>query len=126
MTEGFYPKTYAQWGGEGIRKINQLMPLAAEKVSSFSPCDKVSIVELSLRSSPGGNIVFFVDCKNNERFYISENELTSSSPILTQTEKMRALSNFEATQACEKAIKSKLNYPLSFKKLFFINFIPIP
>lgn len=122
ITQKGYPRLYSQWGPEGVRKINQLMPLAAEKAASSNSCDKVDIVEISQsRSSPKGNIVFFADCMNGKRFYITDRDLETSTPALSQTQKMAAISNLDATSACEKAIKRKLTYPLSFKKKHLSN-----
>lgn len=119
ITQKSYPKLYAAWGASGIRKINSLMLPAAEKVAASSECDKVDLVEISQsRSTPGGKIVFFVDCANGKRFYIEDSDLKSTTAVQSQTARMSGLSDSQATQSCENAIKAQLHNPLTFSRHF--------
>lgn len=119
ITQKGYPKLYAEWGAEKIKEVNELMPLAAEKIAASSECDKVEIVGLSTqRSSPNGDMVFFVDCLNGKRFYVSRAELKSTSSVQSQEKKMSEFSNQQATEACEHAIKTQLTNPMTFSKIF--------
>lgn len=113
-----YPKLYAEWGPAGVKRINGLLPLAAQKAAASSECDKVDLVEVSsTRSSPGKNIVYFIDCVNGKRFYIDEGELRSASTApQSQTTKMASLSDSQATASCEGAIKAQLENPLTFTR----------
>ena len=53
ITQKGYPKLYASWGAAGVKRINELMPLAAEKAAASPECDKVDLVEISqTRSIP--------------------------------------------------------------------------
>lgn len=122
ITKKGYPKLYAEWGAAKIKEVNSLMPLAAKKIASSAECNKVDLVELSgQRSSPRGDIVFFVDCANGKRFYVSKAELKSASAPQSQEKKMSNISNQQATDACEKAIKVQLTNPMTFDKKFGTN-----
>lgn len=119
ITQKNYPKLYSAWGESGIKKINSLMLPAAEKVAASSECDKVELVEISKsRSTPGGKIVFFVDCTNEKRFYIEDSDLESTTAVQSQTTKMSGLTDSQAIQSCEKAIKNQLHNPLTFSRKF--------
>lgn len=119
ITQKSYPKLYAAWGAAGVKRINSLMPLAAEKAAASPECDKVDLVEVSgNRSTPGQKIVFFVDCANAKRFYIEDSELESKAPPKSQAAKMAALTDAQATQDCETAIKAQLHNPMTFNRKF--------
>ncbi len=119
ITQKSYPKLYAAWGATGVKHINDLMPKAAQKAAASSECDKVDLVEISQnRSTPGKKIVFFVDCANSKRFYIEDTELSSAGPAQSQAAKMSGISDSQATQSCESAIKVQLTNPLTFNRKF--------
>lgn len=114
ITQKGYPKTFAEWGPAGVRKINSLLRAAAEKAALSPDCDRVELVELSgERSVPGKKIVFFVDCANRARIYISESDLASQAAIQSQTTKMARLSDADAIHRCREAIKLKLENPMT-------------
>lgn len=123
ITKKGYPKLYAQWGAKKINEVNALMPLAAAKVAASPECNKVDLVELSSqRSSPTGDIVFFADCQNGKRFYVSKAELTMKSGApQSQEAKMRAVTDQQAIAACDRAIKAQLTNPMTFDKKFGSN-----
>jgi len=117
ITQKDYPKLYAQYGAAKIKEINNLLPLVAEKVASSTECTKVELVELSMqRSSPNGDTIFFVDCINGKRFYVNKSELNKNEKIESQEKKMSFLSDRQATEDCDKSIKSQLANPLTFSK----------
>lgn len=75
-TKNAFPQIFATWGEDGVKKINNLRILAASKAASSSECPKVEISELSNnRSRPPKEIVIFVDCSNQKRFFFAEREL---------------------------------------------------
>jgi hypothetical protein len=120
ITKQSYPKTFAQWGAAGVEKINTLAPLAAAQAAKSPECDRVEIVELSgNRSTPGKSIVFFVDCANGKRFYISENDLKTTATAVSQSKKMETLGDADAIVRCETAIKTKLAIPSGFSRKIF-------
>lgn len=120
ITERNYPKTVAEWGRDGVRRINELLPLAAEVAASSPQCDRVEIVELSgQRSKPKSKIVFFADCANGKRFYIDAAQIESRRPAKSQEEKTAAITDVDAISSCEAGTKRKLRNPRTFKRHAF-------
>lgn len=116
ITKEEYPKLYAAWGKSGFKRINDLLPLAAEKAALSPSCDKVSYVGVSERSVLKKEIIFFVDCENGERFYISELDLKPGSVVRTQSEKTATVTDSFAISLSESAVKQRLTYPTSFNR----------
>lgn len=117
VTKAGFPKLYKEWGAKGFKKINSLMPLAAEKAATSSECDKVTMVDISAqRSKAPSKIVFFADCENGKRFYIEDNDLTSNSAIESQEAKIAKITDMAAIDGCDSAIKAQLNNPLTFDR----------
>lgn len=111
-----YPKIYKKWGKANVDHINALAPKAAEKVAASSECDTVNMVDLSdERSIPKKSIVFFVDCNNGKRFYVSENELKTNATITSKQAKTATVSDSVAMETCIARVKAKLNHPSTFK-----------
>lgn len=80
MKKKGYEKTYAKWGESQIKRINELMPKAALAVARSERCDRVEWVSLSdARSTAKKEAVFLVQCKNNERFYVSEKDIDKTA-----------------------------------------------
>lgn len=83
-TPGTYPKTFAAWGEEGVRRISEMERKAAEHVANSPACDRIELVGLSeQRSVPPSEIVVYVDCANRNRFYVGADELNKSPGSLT-------------------------------------------
>lgn len=115
ITRDQYPKTFAQWGAKGVAEINRLAPLAAEKAAASSECNAVEVVDLSSqRSTPPKDIVFFVDCANFKRFYISSKDLADPTPTMSQDMKMSRVKDSDLIKMCMNAIKGKLENPATF------------
>ncbi len=114
ITEKSYPKTYAAWGEKGIERINALMQPAAELIASSPGCDRLELLELSnVRSSPPDNIVFFADCKNGTRFFITEGEILAKRQVVSQNDKSKWLEEEQLVEICQEAIKARLPGPFS-------------
>lgn len=111
-----WDKTRREWGSAGIKRLNTAMPKVAEKVARTSACDQVELVGISDRSKPRQMAVFYVDCRNGQRFYVSEADLASDAAIASKSEKTAAISDANALQACEASVKGQLTYPLSFNR----------
>lgn len=112
-TKKAYPKLYRQWGDTGVKKINTLMPKAALAIAKESTCDRVEMVDVSdARSKPGKQIVFFVDCANKKRFFISENEINAGANVAAEQDKK--FDSAAAVKQCDNAIKAQLNNPGTF------------
>lgn len=99
ITRAQYPKLFAEWGSQGIQRINKLAPLAAKKAAESPECDQVEIVEVSDRSIARKNVVFFVDCANSKRFYIDEGDLKSTAAVRSQEAKTAGIPSV-TTVAC--------------------------
>lgn len=114
ITENSYPKTYTTWRAEGIARINALMQPAAELVAASPGCDKLEILGLSDRSSPPNNIVFYADCSNGNRFYITEDDVINSRKVASQNDKSKWLDDQQLVEISHEAIKGRLKVPCSF------------
>jgi hypothetical protein len=114
ITEKGYPKTYAAWGEKGVERINALMQPAAEIIASSPGCDRLELLELSnVRSLPPDNIVFFADCKNGSRFFITEGEILATRKVISQNDKSKWLEEEQLVEICLGSIKSKVSGPYS-------------
>lgn len=117
IKQGQYPKTFAKWGANGVSKINSLLKPAALHAAKSPTCDQVDMVELSdNRSVPPNQIVFFVDCTNGQRFYVSEQDIKKNAAAVSKQDKTKSVSDSEATSACVDAVKSHLQFPSSFDR----------
>lgn len=86
-------------------------------VAQNSACDMVDISELSdERSSPGKSIVIFVDCRNHQRFYLTEAEIKAGQKPVSKNQKTALGSDADAVRACESQVVSVLHYPSSFDR----------
>lgn len=117
LTELSNPKIYASWGRAWINKINYMMPIAVALVAENPKCDAPSTADLSdNRSLVKKEAVFYVDCINGERFYISQADIAEPKPLVAEND-MLADGNAAYTLACGELTKTKLEYPSSFKPL---------
>ncbi len=115
VTRAKYPKLHAAWGEEGFRKINRLLPLAAEKAAASGECDKLEYIAVSdSRSVPRKSLTFFADCANGARFYVAEADITDRAPLKPKDQILASMDRGAASLACERAIKAQLAFPLSF------------
>ena len=109
-TQKDYPKLYQRWGRAGVAKINELLPQAALLVASESTCDRVEIVEVSdSKSKPRSQIVFFADCANGKRFYVSEADIKGQASVTAVQDKQ--VDEAAAINLCDAAIKRQLANP---------------
>lgn len=111
-----WDKTIQKWGGKWIQKINMLMPRVAMYAAKSPDCDYVEIVGLSDRSAIGQSAVFFVDCRNRQRFYVSEADLGSAAAPISKNAKTAGISDDVAITACIEQVKDQLKFPLSFDR----------
>lgn len=110
-----WTKTIQEWGDDWIRRINLAMPRVAEHVAKSPTCDVVETVGISSRSTPRQSAVFYVDCRNNERFYVAEAELGGAAPTSKNSQTAR-ISDDSAIVACVDQVKEQLTVPLSFER----------
>lgn len=71
MTSSGYPKIYKQLGPAKFDAANSLMSWAALAAANSKQCSEVTDIGVSDKSTRRA-VVWFVDCKNSERFMISE------------------------------------------------------
>lgn len=89
------------------------MPKAALHVAREKSCDRVENVDLSdARSKPKDTIVFFVDCANKNRFFVSESDINASKSVTAEQDK--EIDNMAAIRICDEGIKANLQHPSTF------------
>lgn len=113
-----FPKMLKKYGVEGVKKINKLLPKAAEKAALNRTMDKIVYADVSDNRSTKEQLVFYVDAENRNRLCISEKELENDAPVYSDQEKLKALLPLHV-EMCEQIIKSKLNYPSTYDKSLF-------
>lgn len=105
-----YPKLIAKYKTR-LKEVQVMRRRAAEMAIDSGKCDYVETVEISDSKSALRDVRFFVDCTNQERFYLSENEIKNSSPARAESEK--AWSTDSARTACRELIKDNATIPSS-------------
>lgn len=113
-----YPKMLKKYGVNGIKKINSLLPMVAEKAAQNPTMDKIVNVDISNNRSTKNKLIFYVDAENSNRLYISETDLASDAPILSNQEKLKQLLP-EHEKLCEELIKRQLTHPSTYDKSYF-------
>lgn len=109
-----YPKLYKQWGEKAVKEMNGYLPRIAEHVARENSCDAVESVDISdARSNPKAKqMVFFVDCRNGKRFFVSTDDLNSGRKSTAEQDK--EIDNSAVISQCDAAIKAQLNHPGTF------------
>lgn len=107
-TKESYPKTIKQFGPR-LKEIEHFRATLAEKAIESGKCDYVYMSELSNDRSTLDNLVFWVDCRNGERIYMTEEQLKAGDTAMT--EKERAWDKTEAAQACRQGIIDRALLP---------------
>lgn len=111
-----WAKTIQDWGDDWIRRINAALPRVAEKIARSPACDYVEVIGISNRSTVRQNAIFYVDCRNRERFYVSEAELGSAAAPASKNAKTAGIIDAVAITACVEQVKDQLKLPLSFDR----------
>lgn len=76
-TKEAYPKMYAKYGDAGLKAFTDHDANAGFMVAGLPECDKVEYVGYSeQRSRYPTTLVSFVDCTNNNRFYVSNGQVS--------------------------------------------------
>lgn len=105
------PKLYEQWGEKWINDINDMMPKAINSVAQNPQCDEPVDIGLSTeRSTTKENAVFYVDCKNKERFYVDQSQIDNGA----KSELVNKSEEPALTASQKNAVRSAENY-LDFK-----------
>jgi hypothetical protein len=66
------------------------------------------------RSSPTDHVVFYGDCLNGQRYYVSEDEIKSSAQIVSKNDKLAQITDDHARDTCIEQARAMLNFPSSF------------
>lgn len=69
------PKFYDKWGKATIDRSNRLIKKAARKAEESPDCDSVEWVAMSDNMSKPDEIIWYADCTNGNRRYVSEKSL---------------------------------------------------
>lgn len=69
------PQFYDKWGKATIDRSNKLIKKAARKAEESPDCDNVEWVAMSDNMSKPDEIVWYADCANGNRRYVSEKSL---------------------------------------------------
>ncbi len=109
-----FDKTIDKFGIEGVKKINDLLPKAADLIAKSPECNELNIVSLSQKSTPE-NILIYGHCTNGARFNLSEKDINDKKPVLTDKQKMLD-AVLDLMGYCDEVIKSQLNYPSTYDK----------
>jgi len=113
-----YPKAYKKFGNAAMKRANAGNQQVAEMVSMQKNCDSVALVSFSDVRSTKSEIVWFADCKNGQRFYVSESDLKAGATIRSNQDIAKAFDNYDNQLLCEQLIKAKLPFPSSYDKNF--------
>lgn len=81
-TKESFPKLYAKYGEAGLKAITQHDASAAFMVAELPECDRVEYVGYSEeRTLYPSHLATFVDCANNNRFYVENMQITANKKI---------------------------------------------
>lgn len=88
-TRAEYGQTFARVGSKTFARLNGLEPGAAYAAAESSSCDQVSSAMVSDMSKPGA-AVWFVDCANENRFMIGQQQAQAALDRFKQGKLARA------------------------------------
>lgn len=80
MTVDHWPTMFAALGPEAFDRANSKMLLVADRVAQDPNCERVEYVGVSQSGSTPRRLEWFVDCPNDYRARLSEDDL-SAPPI---------------------------------------------
>ena len=105
-----FPKLYKRLGKpDPTQRIQAIREGASFQALRTGKCDFVELTEISDARSSNDNLVVFVDCRNRERFYISERDLVSQLAAVANSE--RTLPRVQALEACVEAARAAATFP---------------
>ena len=116
-----YDNTIRRYGIATINRINKLAPKAAELVAQNPKCTRVMAVDVADDRSTRNSITFFADCgdidhiADIQRFYVNEKEINANVIPKSVKEQAESIDNGQYLMMCEAEIKTRLNYPSTYK-----------
>lgn len=105
--EGGYAKTMTKYKTR-LKEIEHFRRRIAEMVLDSGKCKFIHYVDLSTKSSIN-NLTFYAECRNGQRVYLNEKEITEGKKVMTQAE--RSWNKETARVACINTIKSSAKLP---------------
>lgn len=109
-TSKSYPKLVQQYKSR-LDEIEKYKVKAAEMALDSGKCDFVEVSDLSTNKSSLNNLIFWVDCKNQQRFYLTENEIKSKNNTKISTQSEKAIPQQKAVEFCQNEIKRSTLIP---------------
>lgn len=100
MTKADFSKTYAKLGKAQFDNANDLTHWAALAAAESDQCPKVDLVAVSDKATRKG-IVWFADCSNGERFFVSEEQARAARDRLDPKASPDARTKAEALAIAE-------------------------
>lgn len=110
-----YDRWIKKYGVKRIKEINALFPKVAEKASYSKSLDRIHTVDIADSRSTREEIVFHALADNKNRVFISEKDLDSDGPVLSDEEKLKILLP-KHEKMCEDLIKANLTHPSTYEK----------
>lgn len=114
-----HPDFYAAWGENWVNKINVFGPMAAEYFASKNICKKIEMSGIDKKQSKiKDRVVFFVDCANGKRYFVSMNKLEEKDRLWYLKSKLRQIDEKQYMGRCITAIKNHAEHPslINFEK----------
>jgi len=105
-----FPKLYKRLGkSDPTQRIQTLREGAALRALESGKCDFVEVAEISDSGGSNDDLVAFVDCRNQERFYIAEADLGGAATATANSE--RTLPRASAIEGCVAAARAAATFP---------------
>lgn len=114
ITEANNPELYQQWGSEWIEIINNMLPLAIERVNDHPQCDKVMKAEIAESSIQGKNPILNISCQNGENYFVGLNDIANQIEPTPASELFGRGSN-DYIQLCKEKIAPEMQFPESIQ-----------
>lgn len=110
-----FPTLYKEWGSNWVKKISEVEKAAVHKIANEqNACDSIEEAGISTaKSTPKKEIVIFVNCANNQQFYVSDQDVLTNNKSLSNSE--NSIDYETATERCKTLIKLKAELPASVK-----------
>lgn len=102
-----YPKTVRKYKTR-LKEVEEFRRRTAEMVLDSGKCKFIEYVELSTKSSLN-DLIFYADCRNGQRVFLNERDITKGKKVLTQADK--SWNKEIAREACIDTIKSSAILP---------------
>lgn len=120
ITKDGAPKAFKAWGKDWIGKINDLQPRVAALAAKVPDCSEVQTVALSdTKSEPRKRPVFFVDCSNSVRIFVSSADVESGAMPVSENAKLDKFNDVDLIMQCSDRTRMLMKYPSSYSQKAF-------